>query len=507
MKLCGKCQGEVLEESKFCSTCGAPQVMSESEEVDEKGETIPDNSQEVDHQVEKTEEIIEDNPQEVATQVENQMEPSHLVSASQEVPIQEEMLLADKGEREAPLPKKGKGKLIGLIVAISCVLILGGALVAYKVVSRRPIEVLDQATVTFKGYDTIGTATYNEKAIAQMVNEKALKKAGIASKDVKGLAKKDKTLLKKYKGDNQLNQKLTKAEKMMAKVELVLSKTEDLTNGGEIRLTAKDKNSQENKVINDGVKKVEVVGLKELTEVTLEDVVDQEAYSFTGFNGFGKLVVGKTPFSKEITKVFESVREDGKLANDDKVKLKVTNEVAKELLQTGKKLKHASSLDVKVTGLKDPMNVGGLGKCLTEIDKLTQAYYDNVSLVDFDLGLSEAELKSIGANISFKAVREESYLRVYQDELKEDPAFEIQSIYKIEATMTVQGAAEKKTVYESRGFLYVPVENEKLNFDSLFAFPIAIGETKEEAVKELKESEDDFQKIEKELGIEDGEAI
>lgn len=455
MKFCPKCGQELIPGAAFCPKCG---------------------------QKLRTDETI-------TTQ------SSQNVTSQQTTPFVEVPPMNPQSQTPPPLktPNPTVKKVIAFfkkfwipLVATAVVLLV--ALGVFNYISNQPVDVSKTAKVTFDGYDTQGTASYNSDKIYKKITEEAYKKVGFKEKDVKGLLKGDGDITSRLQKMKGYAEKMTQASVIGQNVTVKLNKSDGLKNGDKVTLTIKDKNNKEDKIITDTKKEFTVKGLDEIEAFTLNDLLKDVKYEFTGYNGFGMLEVTNNPY-EDISETIFTNQEDQEAdySNGDKITLEINPSIIDANTDTGHEFTGDTTLEVEVKDLKDVMGIEKREDVLTQIDTY-----------------AKAQNKSNDYN-TYKIERQESYLRGkntstdwWGDSSEAELTFDIESIYKITHTYKSGDTDKSETYYRTYGYTTVPVENNAFQTKDLeggSAYSWSQENSLEDCINTLKADYPDFEKI------------
>jgi len=209
-----------------------------------------------------------------------------------------------------------KGSLVALLV-----MVLGGC---SNLGAEDLAEYID---VEFSGMNTKGTADYS-------VDEDALLE-DVYDIDV----------------DNEFpdEETLQEIENLEDSMKININKTDNLSNGDEIKVTA---NVDEDKIekIKSGEKEVEVEGLSKPKTLTDEAVEKNLVVNFNGVSGQGEVQVDNT-FDEPLSSLDFTFENNGKLENDEQAKIVLSKEDNQQLIDAGYITEEDFAPTFKVEGL------------------------------------------------------------------------------------------------------------------------------------------------------------
>lgn len=206
-----------------------------------------------------------------------------------------------------------------LILVFSLGIILGGCGSAK--------DLSEYVELEFNGIDTKGTVDY------YVDTEKLFKE----------------TLDFDVNGSNQPDEKtVEEIDKMSEAIEIKIDKTENLSNGDKIEITANV--DGETKKIKSGKKTIEVKNLEEPKWLTNEEVEKKLVVNFNGVSGRGEVQIDNV-LDSPLDQLEFTVENDGKLKNGDKVNVVLSKDEEDQLLQEGYLLEQDFAPAFEVKGL------------------------------------------------------------------------------------------------------------------------------------------------------------
>ncbi|KAF1294176.1 zinc ribbon domain-containing protein [Candidatus Enterococcus leclercqii] len=450
MKNCPKCGQELAPNALFCPNCGQ-KLTDESAEAMEK----------------KTVQLENEG---VGKRQDDRFQNNQL-SVKTPNPIVEKFIIFIKKYR-IPL----------VIAAVALIAIIG----FFNYVNSRPVDISGNVKVTFDGYDSQGVANYNSDKIYSEISEKAYEKAGFKEKDAEGILNGDGTIIDKLQKVSGYASRLGKAASLIQNVQIKMNKTESLKNGDKVVLTIKDNNEDKDKFIKDSKKEFTVKGLKGIESFTAEDLLKDVKYSFSGYDGFGKLTVTDNPYSNETESIFTNQYNDSNYSNGDKVTLEIEPNLIASESHEGRVFEGDTFIETEVKNLKSINDIEKKEDILKQIDTY-----------------AKAQNKSNDYR-TYQVERVESYLRVtdeynyWGNSNDAEINCEIQSIYKITDTETTGDKKEAEVYYEIYGYSIVPVKGNAFQAKDLSGgSSYSWGQEKsvEDCVNTLKADHPDFEKI------------
>lgn len=189
-------------------------------------------------------------------------------------------------------------------------------------------DVSEYVEVDFNGIDTKGTVNYD------VDKEKLFKD----------------TLDFDVNGSSQPDEKIAEEiEKMYDAIEIKLDKTEDLSNGDEIEISA-NVDGEKTKIIKSGKKTVEVKKLDAPKWITNEEIEKKLVVNFNGVSGKGDVQIDNV-LDSPLNELDFTVENDGELENGDKVKVILSKDEEDQILEEGYLLEKDFAPTFEVKGL------------------------------------------------------------------------------------------------------------------------------------------------------------
>ncbi|GEQ49187.1 hypothetical protein [Tetragenococcus koreensis] len=188
-------------------------------------------------------------------------------------------------------------------------------------------DLAEYVDVDFSGMDTKGTADYS-------IDEDALLK-DVYDVDIESEFPDEETL--------------QEIENLEDSMKVNIDKTDNLSNGDNIKVTA---NVNEDKIekVKSGEKEFEVKGLSKPKTLTSEDVEKNLVVNFTGVSGQGEVQADNT-FDEPLDSLDFTFENDGKLKNDDQAEIVLSKEDKQQLIDMGYLTEKDFAPAFKVEGL------------------------------------------------------------------------------------------------------------------------------------------------------------
>lgn len=135
-------------------------------------------------------------------------------------------------------------------------------------------------------------------------------------------------------GSHQPDEKIVEEiDKMSEAIEVKIDKTENLSNGDKVEITA-EVDGDKTKKIKSGKKTIEVKNLDEPKWLTNEEVEKKLVVNFNGVSGRGEVQIDNI-LASPLDQIEFTVENDGKLKNGDKVNVVLSKDEEGQLLQEG----------------------------------------------------------------------------------------------------------------------------------------------------------------------------
>lgn len=274
--------------------------------------------------------------------------------------------------------KKYKWVIVGSIVALAVIILL-----TFVFIKNKKVNVEDDVKVEFSGYNGSGYAHITDKSSEKITNKllaQALRQADFKNKDVIEMIEKGNTDdLDSDKFTKEEQDQLVKAGKILESFELDIDKEDKLSNGDKIKVKLKIKKNMSKEYqlkAKEFTKEFKVSGLKNPKSLDAKSLFEGLNPTFTGLNGSGQLHLLYKDAPESIKKLslsnFEfTVPNNGKLRNGDKVKLKVPEEVVKQINDSeSTNFKGSTTYELKVKDLKDVNKLENVSTLLEDNNKL-----------------------------------------------------------------------------------------------------------------------------------------
>lgn len=333
-----------------------------------------------------------------------------------------------------------KAKVIGVIVVT--IVLLG-----YYVVQLQPKSVLQDAKVSFEGYDGYGTASLDNASIHQNIQQIAYRKAGFSKNETKDIINTDPIMMSEIYSDIKKSQKYQKARIYIENVTYQLDKTDSLSNGDTVVLSLIPRSSQS--PFKKEKKTFKVKGLKKVEVLSQEEFLKKHPVEISGFNGYGVIEIPKDD-GYEIFK-YSDDSDDSSVAykNGDTVKLTLTDEYLQKLKTKGIKLEN-NTIEIKVSGLDEITNIKQLNDALSKNDSFVKSRFEN----------TESSKYTIEKQSSYISYQTSSY------DSKASGQIHLVSVYKITDSKTFFGDTETKVYYGYYGYSYYVKPDNTLDLET-----------------------------------------
>lgn len=213
--------------------------------------------------------------------------------------------------------------------------------------SHKKYDVSDQFRVSFDGYNGQGTADFDDTAVRQKIFEIVGKREGLKQADIDRIVANDMS----YNDMPDIYVKAAKTEDLIKMVSVTLSKENNLTNGDKIKLKIVVPSKEI--PIKEVTKTVTVKGLKKVKNITANDIKENLTIKFKGVSGLGKIKINSKKYKDMVLKV----KGNGKLSNNDKIKIEISKNDIANMELNGKKFEGSQSFETTVSGLQEVSSI------------------------------------------------------------------------------------------------------------------------------------------------------
>lgn len=255
------------------------------------------------------------------------------------------------------------GGLLGVLVI---------AFLGYTIYNAQPKSVASNIEVTFTGYDGYGVVSYNYDDVQKAVKEVAYQSVGFNARDVATLVAGDPIQTAELYANPKAYQKYTRAQAYIENVSFGFDRTMDLTNGDTITFTVNPGSTKS--PIKKETKVFKVKGLEKIQTVTTKKLLEEFPVTFSGMNGYASISIPE----QDGYPVFyiSSGNDSGNYSNGDTVLLEVDGYYLENLKAQGKKLEE-KTIEVKVSGLKELVDIPNLKDGFSKNDSYIKSNYEN----------------------------------------------------------------------------------------------------------------------------------
>lgn len=339
---------------------------------------------------------------------------------------------------------ENKIKVISIFIAL--ILVIGGVIYAN---SNKKIDLTDNITVEFSGYNGSGTLTYNSNDIEELLEKAVLESKGIPEATVKRIINDDELAYIDESEDfsDEMYAKIIEADELLDKVSYGFDKTSSLSNGDKVTFEIKTTDDIPVKATK---KTFKVSGLKKVTKTTLKELLKDSPITFSGYNGYGSVV------NDEDDKYSVTGSAIHNLSNGDKVKIKLEQSYISELESKGIQIKDSdSSQEIEVSGLKNISDIGNIDDVYTKLEDYVKAQNKDSS--------------SDYSSITYTIEPQKDYIFYSDSSLEDNSSLSIARIYKITKTTTntEQAFFDKGKTTTEEGYYIYGYNNLEIYNDSL----------------------------------------
>ncbi|HEM3648364.1 TPA: hypothetical protein U1C40_000976 [Streptococcus suis] len=334
--------------------------------------------------------------------------------------------------------------------------ILAVVLSVFMLVACGAGSITKKVEVTFSGYDGIGNLEYNDDVVEAEIKEILLKNVGFSADDIKTILAEDSLAYSFVVSSGENIAKYKKFEEQFDSIDYGFDKQEELSNGDEVTFEITSDNKK--LPIKLEKRKFKVEGLKKSQKLSAEEVL-KDQYSFTGYNGFGKVTFA------EKGRFYVPDDQNNSLSNGEEVEIKILEQYKLELAKEGKILE-GDSVSIKVSNLKELSDIKGIQDVLAKIPELASS-----SNKDQDYP-SWADKKTYALekqrDFLYYSNGEESYYST-------EPMLTVVSVYKVTETITYgkyysskpEGTVETKEYYSVYGYKNIEIIDNQLILSDL----------------------------------------
>ncbi|GKQ42216.1 hypothetical protein RD055328_01390 [Companilactobacillus sp. RD055328] len=315
--------------------------------------------------------------------------------------------------------------------------------------SHRKYDVSDQINVSFSGYNGRGTAHFDGTASHKKIFELVGKREGLKQEDIDRIIAND----MEYDDMIDIYAKAAKTEDLTNMVSVDLSKDDNLSNGDKIKLKVVVPSKEI--PIKEVTKTLTVKGLKKVKTVDVKDIKSNLKIKFEGVSGLGKIRVNSNKYKDMVL----NVKKNGKLKNNDKVKIVISKQDIEDMESNGKKFEGSRSFETTVSGLQDVNEISNIEDVINLNTALANDENESGDATTYKVELVHSYIEN---NADDDYSKTSSQVSV-NDNSDMSNTYNVFGMYKVTTISTYNNKAEVQ--YVQYGYEGLEIEDHILNID------------------------------------------